>query len=306
MAGSRGAVRHQGIDLLRIVAAFAVVAFHAGLQPREAFYGGLIVFLALSPMYEMGANLSRRRSSGELATTFLVPLAFWFPVYGVVNLARGRPFVPDNGLLGILAGPSIHLWFLPFMFAVLVVLNQLKHEQWRVPLFACAIVAMPGLAATSPLWSDSDWLSRAPLGQWVHASAAVCAGAAIGLSQGSARMMATTVVAIAATLVLLWTQADPLFSPLAYTLGLPALLVARFAPVRWPAGFDVTPLAACMMGVYLMHPLALGAFGAILGKGTAFAAIAAFISCTIATYVWREVRHALRPAAPAQPRPAGT
>lgn len=301
MGQAQGTVRNQSIEALRIVAAFGVVAFHGKVSPVEAYYGGLVVFLALSPMFEMGANFARKRSAAELATTFLVPFAFWFPIYGLVNLAKGKPVLIANDALGLFAGTSIHLWFLPFMFAVLFVLNRFKYPSFRVPLFVAANVAM--LALTSPLWKDQPGLAQAPVGQWLHASAAVCAGIAIGLSRGSVRMTVVTAALIAVAVASLWFQADPLFSPLAYSVGLSALLIALFVPVRWPANLNVAPLSACMMVVYLMHPLALTVFNVVLGKGTFATSLAAFVACSIATFVLREAAPWLRPVLLAQRRP---
>lgn len=296
--------RNQAIEVLRIGAAFGVVAFHAGMAPTQAWYGGLIVFLALSPMFEMGVNSARKRSAADIASTFLIPLVFWFPVYGIINLLKSKPFLPENTMLGLLAGTSIHLWFLPFMFIVLLVLNQLKRDSLRNPLFIVALAGTLALVLSSPAWSQSAFLDRAPLGQWLHALPAVLLGIAIGLSRNSPARWAVVLLVMLVTISALWLQARPLFSPLAYSLGLAVLLGAMSVPRFWLQGIDVRFLSGSMMGVYLMHPLALSVFGVLLGKGTLLTVVAAFTASTIATLVLREVLPALRPVLLAQAKPA--
>lgn len=303
-SGSRGTVRNQNIEMLRIVAAFGVVAFHAGVNPVNVYYAGLVVFLALSPMFEMGANFQRRRSAGQLAQTFLLPFAFWFPVYGLVNVAKHKPFLLEYTPLGVLAGTSIHLWFLPFMFLVLLGLNQLKHDRIRRPLAVVAMLATLLLVLTSPAWGHQPNLVRAPLGQWLHALVAVFIGAGLGLSKNSVPMRLFIIGVGAISLALLWCQNDPLYSPLAYTVGFAALLVALATPPRWTRHWDVGLISGCMMGVYLMHPIALTVFGSVFGKGTLVTAIMTFLGCTIASLVLRSAAPMLRPVLLAQPRPA--
>ncbi len=304
VSASSKTVRNQNIEILRIVAAFGVVAFHAGVDPVDVYYAGLVVFLALSPMFEMGANFPRRRSAGELAKTFLLPFAFWFPVYGLVNVVKHKPFLLENSLLGVLAGTSAHLWFLPFMFIVLLGLNQLKHDRLRWQLSITAMLATLLLIVTSPAWGHQSALVRAPLGQWLHGSVAVLIGAGLGLSKDSVPMRLLVIGVGAISIYLLWAQADPLYSPLAYTIGLVALLVVLAVPPRWTQTWDVGRVSGCMMGVYLMHPIALTVFGSVLGKGTLLTAVMAFLGCTIASLVLRSAAPMLRPVLLAQPRPA--
>lgn len=303
VSSSRGTVRNQNFEMLRILAAFGVVAFHAGVDPVNLYYAGLVVFLALSPMFEMGANFHRRRSAGELAKTFLLPFAFWFPVYGLVNVAKHKPFLPDYTPLGVLTGTSIHLWFLPFMFLVLLGLNQMKHDRLRWQLSITAMLATLLLVVTSPVWGHQSAFVRAPLGQWLHALVAVLIGAGLGLSKGSVPMRLLVIGVGAISLTVLWDQADPLYSPLAYTVGLLALLVALATPARWTRNRDVGRISSCMMGVYLMHPIALTVFGSVFGKGTLVTAMMAFLGCTIASLVLRSAAPILRPVLLAQPRP---
>lgn len=301
---TRKPARNQTIEILRILAAFGVVAFHAEAMPVDVFYAGLIVFLAVSPMFETGANFGLKRKVSDLAATFLVPFVFWFAVYGLLNVIKGKPILVEADVLGVFAGTSIHLWFLPFMFVVLLVLNRLKMQSFELPLFVFALLAGVATVATSPLWQDMTVLERAPLAQWVHALPAVFFGICIGLSQHSRTRSVAVVAGVITALALIWSREEPLFSPIAYTLGLLSLLIAQAIPTRWTAGINVRPLSDCMMGVYLMHPIGLYIFGQVYGHGTMRTALSAFLATVIATMIVRVGLPALKPFALGQQQSA--
>ncbi|WP_260599068.1 hypothetical protein [Sphingomonas endolithica] len=146
--------RVQAIELLRIVAAYGIVAYHAQAPLHDLAYAGLVIFLILSPMLDLRFNLDRIRSPAALARALLLPWAFWMVVYGAVNLAQHRPFV-EASFMGILYGSSPHLWFLPFMFAVLTVLNMLKSLAPAILFYGSALVAT-ALLLTVTMWRSAS------------------------------------------------------------------------------------------------------------------------------------------------------
>lgn len=250
-------------------------------------------------------NFGRKRGARELALTFLVPFLFWFPIYGLWNLLRGKPLLVESTPLGLLAGTSIHLWFLPFMFVVLLVLNQLKRPALRKPLFFGSMIAAPLLVVTAPFWRGVIATGQMPLGQWVHALPAVLLGIVIGLSDGSLVRRVLVVGATVITVGVMWRQdVPPLFSQVAYLVGMSALLLSMAIPACLTERVDVTTVSGCMMGVYLMHPMALSIFGVVLGKGTLPTATVAFIACTLASLFVQSRIPALHPVVLARPRPA--
>lgn len=50
-------------------------------------------------------------------------------LYAALNLVRGQSLVPEaySFIHVILATPSIHLWYLPYIFFVLVLIDWVKH-----------------------------------------------------------------------------------------------------------------------------------------------------------------------------------
>ena len=113
--------KNQAIELLRIVAAFGIIWFHSKLPEFGIVsYGGLVIFLTFSSYFAAIAPISRPDYLLRLGKRLLLPWAAWWLVYGALNLADHRPLLlPHHDItLGVLTGTHIHLWYLPFIFAV--------------------------------------------------------------------------------------------------------------------------------------------------------------------------------------------
>ena len=268
--------RNQAIEGLRVLAAFAIVAFHAQGEGYRWFYSGLVVFLFLSAMFAM-APASRERRPRELALRLLVPFAFWSVVYGALNLALGRPlFVQDHPASILLAGTSFHLWFLPFIALVLAVLGVLR--KIGRPALVCVALAFAGgtLLASAPLWFEHIWQFAIPFPQWLRALPAVLLGAATGLlvQSGSARQAALLAM-IAGVALSLLAPLDGFTLPYALGLGVTALAVA--APRIVSRGFNLQPLSDNMLGVYCVHIIGLGVAARLVERGSMAQVVLAFV-----------------------------
>ncbi|MES2699826.1 MAG: acyltransferase family protein [Pseudomonadota bacterium] len=282
--------RNQAIELLRTGAALGIVAFHAAIDGAAVFYAGLVVFLFLASMMEVGPNWERPRTAPQLARRLLIPFVFWYLVYLAANVAFGRPPFPSlHPLTVIFAGPSVHLWFLPFIFAVLVLLNVAKRRvSAQGVLLVAATLAAVVLAAAS-WWRPVAGEFPVPVPQWAHAAAAVLLGAAFGAA-GRNRGKAATVIAgviILAGLAALVVWPAPGVTA-AYLIGVAgctaAVALKQWVPERW----NVQPVADCMFGVYLIHVLALAAGGLVLPKNGLVLVMAAFAGSLLVVYVARK------------------
>jgi hypothetical protein len=77
---------------------------------------------------------------------------------------------------------------------------------------------------------------------------------------------------------------------LQYTLGIVASAIAVLTGREWfPRSINVQPIADCMLGVYLVHLLALAVGSKLLGHGTSASAVFAFLLSLAA--VWLARRH---------------
>lgn len=246
--------RNQAIELLRIVACFGIVAFHDAAPFPDLAYAGLIAFLIIAPFVDLSFNAARVRSIAALSRALLVPWLFWLVLYGALKVLRGYPFVPrGNVVLAILEGSTPHLWFLPFMFGVLVVLNAIKTRVAPALLFWTALLAAAALFGTVAWWRPLSAGWTPPLVAWMHAAPAVVAGIAIGLAprlaHGRAIAAALLLVALAFA-----TAANLPGVSLTYPVGVIVTgAVAWWGARLWPAGWTVQPVAQCTMGIYLSH-----------------------------------------------------
>jgi surface polysaccharide O-acyltransferase-like enzyme len=262
------APKRPDIEGLRLASAFGIVWFHAGTSASALAYSGLMVFLVLSVALggrsgrPDGATLRRR------AVRLLRPWLVWFGLYAAFNVARGLPALSlEHGLpAGILAGPSIHLWYLPFVFMVLAGLDLLRAHIAPRTLSAAAFGLALALLATAPGWRPVTLSLIYPALQWADALAPVLVGVfALGARDGCwprpvARAMAAVLVLAAAVLVVFEWVGTP------YAVGLAASLFVllrtpRSAPA-WAVKF--APVTDCAFGIYLSHSLV---FALLLAHG---------------------------------------
>ncbi|MCX7284558.1 MAG: hypothetical protein NTX28_11035 [Novosphingobium sp.] len=165
------AERQSSLELLRIASALGIVWFHAGVTGSPVGYIGLTVFLILTPMFELGANADRIAPWRQHAKRLLVPFLFWTAVYLAANAIKGKPLIRlDHGpFLGLLAGPSIHLWYLPFMAAALGLTNPLKARMKPPTIALLATAVLFPLLALHHYQHGAAEIAGAPLPQWFHA-----------------------------------------------------------------------------------------------------------------------------------------
>lgn len=230
------------------------MVYHAGAPGPEYGYSGLVVFLALSAFFV-------RRKPVSLVRRILVPWGFWLIVYGAFKAVAGNPiFLDIDPLSAVLAGTSLHLWYLPFIFLA----------SWAIWLTRATPLAGALIAAamllSSPWWRDLGIM--APYAQWLQALPAIGIGLAL-------RGRVSMAIAVAAVAICFALQVKGMSIP--YLVGTAALLAAMRLP---RLQLNVEPLSSCMYGVYLVHILALVVFNRITGEGQFLTAVLAFaFSC---------------------------
>lgn len=280
--------RNNAIELLRIVAAFGVVTFHVSHELREVGFAGLIVFLALSPLF---AVQSGGRRAQPLWRTYIVPWLFWLPVYGLHNMAWGRPFLADASVSGLLAGTSPHLWYLPFMFVALLALDLALRCRWIWSLWVLAAVGGVVLPALLPALGHLIQ-PQPPVAQYLSALPAFALGAAGGACLRDGKSCRFIVVAGCAGIALLAAGGMP-GAALSYALGMAAVVVALRVPARWTQGWRIRWLSDAMKGVYLIHLLLVYPAGRLVGWGNWPTVVMTFtLSAAMVVVVRRFVRGA--------------
>lgn len=259
------APRRQDIEWLRVAACLGIVWYHAHAPGDELALAGLIVFVVMSVVLARTGRVPLGASLRERAQRLLLPWAFWWAVYGAAGLATGH--APTADALGwpalLLAGPSIHLWYLPFIFVTLMVLDLV----W--PASSEQVVRGLGLAGAAMCSGALALLALAilnvrdfvyPFAQYLQVLPAVMAAVFMRSwpsLQASARVQGVGLLT-SAMLVLACHPVAGIGWP--YLIGLPLCLLVLRPGAHWPVPWPATRLAGATLGIYLVHPLVLMVF----------------------------------------------
>jgi len=290
--------RQSSFELLRILAAAGIVWFHAAVQGSQIGYTGLTVFLILTPLFDLGANFARRTPWIEHARRLLVPFAFWSAIYAAANVVKGKPVLNmDHGIaMGLLAGPSIHLWYLPFMAAALAIIGALKERLEQKAVALLAVAMLPLTLAALHFGHDAADAAGLPLPQWLHAITPFVIGMICGAnSKGMPRLRLVAAMLLVGALIL-WRE----LSVVQFLAGL--VLIEIAGTIRWNDE-RVNRLAGLMMGVYLVHPLALTVFRPIEPYSQAAFVLAAFGASALGTMMAARITPDLSARLLGTPRP---
>lgn len=277
--------RNQAVEALRIAAAFGVVYFHAHAPGWQVAYAGLVVFLALSPMFEVGANLHKHKPISSIAFLYIAPWVLWFFVYAGWQFIQREPLFHSSGSIvaAVLAGTSKHLWFLPFMFLVILTLRTIKELVPPVAMLWIASITAAAMVTIGNGW-HSDFPS--PYAQWVFAAPSVLTGIALGAAShvNNGRWVLLPI----AVAMLYSILAEDSLSVFAYPIGIGLLAAATWFGARLKVRC-VQQWSGMMLGVYLVHIIALAVSQKLLGRGSIPTVIAAFVLSLIAVWAWRTV-----------------
>lgn len=282
--------RNVNVEILRIIAAFGIVAYHANVPFKDIPYAGLIVFLALSPLVDTKFGWLKVRPVSSLAKVLLVPWAFWFVVYAAANLIMHKPLLPEGpSVASLLYGSSPHLWFLPFMFAVLVAIGLLKKAHPTTHLFWISAIATSAILVTSPHWRPLAMTFPAPYAQWLHALAAAFAGLALGVYRNTIKFAWLGFALIGIALVVCAAyQLDGMSST--YPIGILLVAMAMVAPDSFSAhSKTIRAISECMFGVYLVHILGIAIVNKITPASNYGTVIVIFSACLLGVFITRRL-----------------
>lgn len=261
-----GRTRYGGLSMVRTLAMLSIVAYHVDLRPLLGVSFGItslqIVLCALvarsSQAPPMGAFAAKR------ATRLLAPFVFWSAVYAIVEvllaLYHHQSIAGRFNLRMLAAGTSFHLWFLPWAFAVSLLVRgatSLSRGALREPAIGVAAVLGSALVyfGTSLQWSLAP---GRPFYLWLDSSAAVAFGFALGraltLPAERRRLWLCAIVACA----LLPCFVGPGLAPESvlwarYALALPLACIGFLLPL--PESRFLERLSSYNLGVYVVHLL---------------------------------------------------
>jgi len=278
-------LQYQNFVVIRVVAALCIILFHC-LPPSHPLhpygYVGVVLFLLISTTL-MGLRASQqslRDYSLRRGKQTLRPWLFWTVMYSLFIFFVSPHMLPLEGfsaaniLAYSLGGVAVHLWYLPFIFLVSLIVWGLR----RLPLTQANLeaqnsvtaelqrvgrISLIGLGAGTICLSVNGVFNH-PIGwpweQWLTSLPAVLLGLAIAsclqLSpQSSRRWMVAICVAVLLACCWLWGQAgrDVSYRYIAaYGIGVPLLCISfGFKDQACPPWLE--SLSSVTLGVYLVH-----------------------------------------------------
>lgn len=243
------------VELLRIISAFGIVWFHSGLEfGQNIAYSGLIVFLVLSAFF---ASVSAKDYAVQVrAARLLIPCALWSVLYAGVNLVRGQEIFPGGyGLISnLLSTPTIHLWYLPFIFFWVVIIDKIKKLN---PCVVATVVVLTAsfLLISAPIWRALPYVP--PFAQYMHATPAILIGIFFAFYSRLPVMQKNILLALVLLTIFIIVILNIAGVSMTYTLGVCATLILIKNKDMLPRSVLIRGLSKLTLGIYLLHPLIL-------------------------------------------------
>lgn len=259
--------RNDTIELLRILSACGIIWFHMETTPwKRVGYAGLVFFLVIGVVFQQQSSQRSLWKDYLLkrANRLLVPWAAWFLLYGILNLVRSRPFYPSElGIPGgILAGPWIGLWFLPFCFAaaccVFAISLLFAQVAPRLQFLIFSMVSMVVFLAVCGM--RVQVALPAPWAQWLQALPSIPIGLAFACSLTANPPSNLMVIAFEAALLAACGASYGSDPGMAISYGIGSLLA--IVGLLCPATLSplVGKASALCLGVYLIHGAVISGF----------------------------------------------
>lgn len=244
------------IEVVRIFSAFGVVSYHASSSLSNVAYSGLTIFLMLSGFFSANRESFSFTSIKRIAKRLLIPWLSWFLLYSTLNVITHKSvFNDDYSLLQkVLAGPSVHLWYIPFIFILLIFSNLIKLKVsflyftffcWFVSCFMFIFSRFWG-----PLLSEFGY----PYGQYIHGVSGFMIGVFIsGLSLFGYKYRVMMIFLLLISIFSSFKYANIFFPYLIGFLSVLLFLNTKFISCGGVFSRVVLVVSSNMFGVYLMH-----------------------------------------------------
>lgn len=288
---TKASSHRQGIDLARFIAAFGICVAHAYSSENDwdghvslALFTILTAFLAMQSMQRSG-----RYAVGVRLQRLLLPWLVWSAFYKLVlwKVSHGQePLLTISDPWSLLAGASLHLWFLPFVGVAMFLVQPLGR---LITTPARLAMGLAGLVAVSlPMYMAHQIVGLpAPLPQWLFAFPVYALGLMMALAHGLGRWWWPVLAAAGLTGAAALATGG---LALSYTILAAALAFELFW--RLPVQSPVLPkLGQTAFGIYLLHPFFLLVVYKFLGGGVnqMLAAVLIFLGSWGSTVLLRKI-----------------
>jgi fucose 4-O-acetylase-like acetyltransferase len=245
--------KRQEIEIVRILSAFGIVWFHTASVGNDIGLSGLVVFIILSLYFAAGPGAAVK-SIGSRFRRLILPWLFWYVFYALLNVALKRPVIQlERGwIAGVLTGPSVHLWYMPFMFAVLVMIDRIRTRiDPRLPAILCGMAVVPILASAA-YWRFWSFTVGAPWAQYLQSVAAVLLGFFLANNPFIPWSITVFLLTVAGSTALAIIFVPGIGIP--YFIGISVTALCLFPDWTIRPRPLINRLAECTLGIYLSHP----------------------------------------------------
>lgn len=271
-----GTTRNASFDYLRFAGAAGIVVFHMQMPYANIGLAALHMFVILTVYF--GA----RKTVSDHLWRLLLPWVIWSLIYGAMKAAQavveGHRIAAEFEPWMLIAGTSIHLWFLTFCAAYFAIFLPLKKRlPSQIWLIVSVVVFLASIAAANTI----D-VAR-PFAQWIT----VLPAAILGHNLASQKLNTLGVCVIATVLAALWwLGCDQVSGQLLIAISVFRLGMSLKTKETKLSQF----CASTAFGVYLVHPavMAVVAYGMPLRSWLAFAVV--IVASTMLTIMLKRSR----------------
>jgi hypothetical protein len=266
----------KDVEVLRIVSAFGIVWFHSGVDfGRDVSYAGLIYFIITSAYFTMAST--RETTIFDRVSRLLIPCIAWALFYALIKLVRGVAVFPDDFsfIEMLLVTPSVHLWYLPFIFFSLVIIDVFKKHFTPASMGVVAGMLAIALTFAAPIWKSIDIAT--PGGEYFNGIPVVLMGVFLACYE-KIHALTRLVILIMVMVSVMWMALNGI--GIAYIVGLtPCLLFLKKDALASQKLKWIAPISSATFGVYLVHGFTLFVFlhvginGIILPVGAFFVSL---------------------------------
>ena len=295
--------RIANIEWLRILAIYGIVWFHTDNLPgRSIGYAGLPIFLLL--FYALSSRKPKPESfvvfAKKKASRLLKPWIFWIVVYTVCILIKRTLDGSSHSKIFsgyiFLAGPKIHLWYMPFAFLSGLLVNLLQRFTQKISpkalvffgaLIGGVLLLFCSMLMTSITIMPIKW--NTPIPQWIFALPAIPLGFSIGRaysgfhSQDKKRpLLYLWIVLVVEAVCLIMFCFNYIQMIIPYSIAILLVCVAFLSKSQ--CGKTLLKFSSLAFGIYLIHPLIaslLDVIGLNSIHSVVFATMLFFISALI-------------------------
>ena len=299
---SQSDFHRASIEILRILACFGIVWFHAHAPFAEVGYAGLPVFVAISVALTMQSKSSAHplASIRNRARRLLWPWILCSLIYGIWrifgNVRAGREIFATFDYWMLITGTVIHLWYLPFIFLISCIIIIYKPNLCFGQLNSIAsVLAAAGIIFCS--WMESQDLLRTPFNCWLFCVPAIFIGLALPLTNDLGQQTRQLLLLLTCVLpaCLFVSISDYKNMAIPYSVGTIALAIAWVIP--FAASAKLKRIAGMTFDVYLMHIMFLSLLMTSTGiPHGAVAAVLTWVGTSSLVWLYKNgsVQHYLR------------